>query len=119
MPDSDKTAKGHLTGQWQGIGSTKQRAFEKIIEMEETRIKFEGEASPYCALLPSKLINIFVRVEDLSKEVHSNQTGAFPHISHQRGNQYIMVAIHLDGNNIFAKPMKNRTEGEMVRAYQK
>ncbi len=30
-----------------------------------------------------------------------------------------MVAIHLNENYIFAKPMKNRTEGEMVRAYQK
>ena len=119
MPNSDKTAKGHLKGQQQGIRSTKQRAFEKKIRAEETRIKIKREASPYLPLPPSKQNDIFVRVEDLSKEVHTNQTGAFPHISHQRGNQYIMVAIHLDANNIFAKPMKNRTEGEMVRAYQK
>jgi hypothetical protein len=30
-----------------------------------------------------------------------------------------MVAIHLDANYIFAEPMKNRTEGEMIRVYQK
>ncbi len=30
-----------------------------------------------------------------------------------------MVAIHLDANYIFAEPMKNRTEGEMISAYQK
>jgi hypothetical protein len=30
-----------------------------------------------------------------------------------------MVAIHLDAIYIFAEPMKNRTEGEMIRAYQK
>jgi hypothetical protein len=29
-----------------------------------------------------------------------------------------MVAIHLDANYIFAEPMKNRTEGEMIRVYQ-
>jgi hypothetical protein len=29
-----------------------------------------------------------------------------------------MVAIHLDMNYIFAKPMKNRMEGEMIRVYQ-
>ena len=86
--------------------------------MEETRIKIEGESPPYCPLPPSKLNNIFVWVKDLTKEVHTNQTGAFPHTS-QRGNGYIMVAVHLDTNYIFAKPMKNRTEGKMVRAYQK
>jgi hypothetical protein len=57
-------------------------------------------------------------VEDLNEEIHTNQTGAFPHTS-QRGNCYIMVAIHLDANYIFAKPMTNRTEGEMIRVYQK
>ncbi len=30
-----------------------------------------------------------------------------------------MVAVHLDANYIFAEPMKNRTEGEMIRVYQK
>jgi hypothetical protein len=30
-----------------------------------------------------------------------------------------MVAVHLDANYKFAKPMKNRTEGEMSRVYQK
>ena len=86
--------------------------------MEETRIKIEGEASSYRPLPRSKLNDIFVRVEDPSKEVHTNQTGASPHTSHH-GNRYIMVAVHLDANYIFAKPMKNRTEVEMVRTYQK
>jgi hypothetical protein len=57
-------------------------------------------------------------MKDLNEEIHTNQTGAFPHTS-QRGNCYIMVAIHLDGNYIFAEPMKNRTEGEMITVYQK
>jgi hypothetical protein len=30
-----------------------------------------------------------------------------------------MVAIHLNANYIFVEPMKNRTEGEMTRVYQK
>jgi len=29
-----------------------------------------------------------------------------------------MVAIYLDANYIFFEPMKNRTEGEMIKAYQ-
>ena len=62
--------------------------------------------------------DIFVRVEDLADSIHSDQTGVFP-FTLQCGNQYIMVAIHLDANYIFNEPMKNRTEGEMIKAYQK
>ncbi len=68
---------------------------------------------------PAKRFNdILVHVKDLADSIHSNQTGAFPYTS-QRGNRYVMVAIHLDANYIFNEPMKNRTEGEMIKAYQK
>jgi hypothetical protein len=30
-----------------------------------------------------------------------------------------MVGIHIDANYIFCETMKNRTEGEMINAYQK
>jgi hypothetical protein len=30
-----------------------------------------------------------------------------------------MVTVHLDANYIFAKPVKNMTDGEMIRVYQK
>jgi hypothetical protein len=96
----------------------KTKAFEKMIEVEEARIKIKGDSSPFHPLPPTKLNDIFVQVEDLNEEIHTNQTGAFPHTS-QCDNRYIMVAIHLDANYIFAKPMKNRMEGEMIRVYQK
>ncbi len=118
MPDSYETAKGHLKGQCQGIRSMKPKAFEKMIEVEEARIKIKGDFSPFHPLPPTKLNDIFMRMEDLNEEIHTNQTGAFPHTS-QRGNCYIMVAIHLNAIYIFAKPMKNRMEREMIRVYQK
>ena len=118
MPDSDKTTKGHLKGKRQGIRSTKHNAFTALAETEETRIKIKGESSLLKPLPPTKFTNIFVRIVDLTDEIHTYQTGAFPHTS-QRGNRYIMVAIHLDENYIFAEPMKNRTEGEMIRVHQK
>ncbi len=89
-----------------------------MIKVEEARIKIKGDASPFHPLPPTKLNDIFVGVEDLTKEIHTNQTCASPHTS-QRGNRYFMVAIHLDANYIFVKPMKNRMEGEMIRVYQK
>jgi hypothetical protein len=54
----------------------------------------------------------------LAESIHSNQTGAFPYTS-QQDNRYIMIAIHLDANYIFCKPMRNRLEDEMIKAYQK
>jgi hypothetical protein len=45
MPDSDETAKGHLKGQCQGILSSKQKAFQKMIEVKEARIK--SKESPH------------------------------------------------------------------------
>jgi len=118
MPDSDETAKSHLKGQRQGIRSTKHNAFTALVETEETRIKIEGESSPFKLLPPTKLNDIFVCMVDLTDEIHTDQMGTFPHTP-QRGNCYIMVAIHLDANYIFAKSMKNMTEGEMIRVYQK
>ena len=89
-----------------------------MIKVEEARIKIKGESSPFRPLPPTKLNDIFVHMENLNEEIHTNQTGAFPHTS-QRGNRYIMVAVYLDANYKFAEPMKNRTEGEMIRVYQK
>jgi hypothetical protein len=50
----------------------KQKAFKKMIKVEEARIKIEGESSPFCPLPPTKLNDIFVRMEDLNEEFHTN-----------------------------------------------
>jgi hypothetical protein len=118
FPDSDETIKGHLKGQRQRIRLTKQAALEKIIENEEVRIKIEGEGSPFHQIPITKTHEAFFRVDDITDSIHTDQTGAFPFTS-QRGNRYIMVAIHLDANYIFAEPMRNRTKEEMIRAYEK
>jgi len=118
FPDSDETIKGHLKGQHQGIRSTKQVALDKIIENKEVRIKIEGEGSPFHQIPITKMHKAFFRVDNLTGSIHTDQTGAFPFTS-QRGNRYIMVAIHLDANYIFVKPMHNRTKEEMIRAYEK
>ena len=56
--------------------------------------------------------------EEGNATIHSDQTGRFPKKS-SRGNQYIMVLAHPDSNGILQEPMKNRTSGKMIRAYQK
>jgi hypothetical protein len=64
---------------------------------------------------------IFHRILDMEDKVtlkiYTNQPGQFPKKSNC-GNQYTMVLAKVDSNAILVEPMKNRTAGEMVRAYQ-
>ena len=55
--------------------------------------------------------------EELDRKMYSDQTGKFP-VTSYKGNQYIMVLFETTSNNILVEAMKDRTAGEMVRAYQ-
>ena len=45
-------------------------------------------------------------------------TGRFPYES-SRGNKYMMVAYHYDGNAIRIEALKNRQAGTIVDAWEK
>jgi hypothetical protein len=59
--------------------------------------------------------DIFIKIYNAGK-MHSNQTGYFPAMS-SKGNHYIMVLVEVDGNYIDAEPMKNKSEGSIIKAY--
>ena len=101
FPDSVGMAKGHLKSQRQGIRSTKQKALDKLVEMAMVMSKQEHEDSPPTTIVRHQ--DIFFHIPDLTKTIHTDQTGGFPFTS-QRGNRYIMVAIHLDANYISTSP---------------
>ena len=48
--------------------------------------------------------------------MYTDQTGKFPK-KLSNGNHYIMVLIEIDSNAILVEAMKNRSAGEMIRAY--
>ena len=54
---------------------------------------------------------------ELDRKMYTDQTGKFP-VTSFRGNQYIMVLFELDSNNILVKPMKSRSAGNLILAYQ-
>ncbi len=110
FPDLKETQKGHMKGQQKGIQSTKVR------KPAEIKIKPGTEHIPLAPITQQE--DIFVFVMDLADTIHTDQTGAFPMTS-QRGYMYIMVGIHLDANYIYCNLMKNRTEDEMISAYQR
>ncbi len=55
--------------------------------------------------------------DEAIRKIFTDQTGRFPKKT-SCGNQYIMVLINVDSDAILVEPMKNRTSGEMIQAYQ-
>ncbi len=104
FPDSDETQKGHMKGQRKGVRSTTVKPASEIKSSREQ----ETHRQNY----------IFVKIYKLSETIDTDQMGAFP-VTSQRVYRYIMVGIHIDTNYIFCETMKNRMEGEMIKAYQK
>ena len=82
--------------------------------VQSTRIQEEIE--PHLPAIP-KAKDVYIKVHNFSDTMHTDQTGHFPATS-CRGNQYVMVLVEVDGNFIDAEPMKNRSEGAMIKAYQ-
>jgi hypothetical protein len=114
--DSNETQKGHMKGQRQGLQSTKQKALDYIMAKEKNiKIKPGTENTPQSHIKHHD--NMFIKIMDHANTIHSNQSGAFPFTSYH-SNRYKMAAIQISANYIFCKPMKNKTEGKMIAAYQ-
>jgi hypothetical protein len=100
FPESDETQQGHMKRQRQGVRSTRVR--------DETESNVP--ATP-------KTKEVYIKVHNATETMHTDQTGRFPATS-SKGNQYIMVLVEVDGNFIDAEPMKNKSEGAMIKAYK-
>ena len=114
FPESEETHKGHGRKTRSGLRSTKTTSTTDDNDDDDiARTDFPRPAS--------KQKSIFITVYDLEDEaqlkMYTDQTGKFPKKS-SRGHQYIMVLIEMDSNAILVAAMKNRTSGEMIRAYQ-
>ena len=107
FPDSDETQKGHMKQSRQGVRST------KVID-EDAMLEAETHPKPIPGV---KLKDVYLRVFDTTKKaMYTDQPGRFP-ITSAGGHKYTMVAVELDGNYIDAEPMKNKTEGSIIKAY--
>ena len=112
FPDSDETHKGHGRRTPSGIRSTRAQSESTPTDDSDNT----GGLPP-----ATKEKTIFHKVYDLEEEathkIWTDQTGRFPKMS-SRGSQYIMVLTESDSSAILVEPMKNRSSGEMIRAYQ-
>jgi hypothetical protein len=82
--------------------------------IRSTRVREEIEQN-VAAILKAK--DVYIKIHNITETMHTDQTGRFLATS-SKGNQYVMVLVEVDGNFIDAKPMKNRSEGAMIKAYQ-
>jgi hypothetical protein len=81
--------------------------------VQSTRVQDKTETT--LPALP-KMKHVYIKIHNATETMHSDQTGRFPMTS-SRGNKYIMVLVEVDGNYIDAEPMKNKSEGAMIKAY--
>ena len=102
-PETTETPKGHLNQTRKNVRSTKAKPFE-----ESHSNQLRGK----------KVKDVFVNVYDVRETVFTDQTGQFPTRS-QSGHKYVMVLVDIDSSGILVEPIKNRTDPELTRAYEK
>ena len=115
LQPSIATAKGHLNQERKNLQSTKPVKIKiEPLDHEQDADEFSPEPeSPN-----KKTFECFATIVDNSSsgKAYHDLTGQFPHTS-TRGNKYLLVHYDYDSNAILAEPLKNRTSGEIKRAW--
>jgi hypothetical protein len=113
-PDSEETPKGHGRKTPSSLQSTKQTTLNNS----------DNTGDSHTSALPrptKKERTIFICILDMedkaTQKIFTDQPWRFPKKS-SHGNQYIMVLTKSNSDAILIELMKNRTAGEMIRAYQ-
>ena len=134
------TVKGHLNQERQHLQSTKENTNQVFIDDTATiaaRIKklkdnappsqsltdtilqdIEQDAFPLSDTPNIKTNDVVYKIEPITptNKAYTDLTGRFPYRS-SRGNEYILVGYHFDGNAILAVALKNRTAGAITDAW--
>jgi hypothetical protein len=115
-PDSKETPKGHGRKTPSRLRSTKQTT--PTLDNSDNTVASHTSALPCPTKKEHTIFICVLGMEDkAAQKIFTNLPGRFPKkLSH--GNQYIMVLTKINRDTILIKPMKNRTAGEMIRAYQ-
>ena len=113
LPDSVATAKGHLNQERQGLQSTKT---SKVPPLDTELITEDDDMFPLSDTPNLKHHQVVYTIIDELSKAYIDLTGRFPHCS-SRGNQYILVGYHHDGNAILSTPLRKRTAAEITRGW--
>ena len=113
FPKSKETMKGHGRKIKSGLRSTKVQVKS---EPEFSDIENATMTAHPLTTRKESVLMVFDLSDEAQRVMYTDQTGKFPKKS-SKGNHYIMVLIEIDSNAILVEAMKNRTAGEMIRAY--
>jgi hypothetical protein len=91
----------------------KQRQNVRSTKVKET-LNQEEDDTPQSP--KKKEHDVYIRISNAEETMHTDQTGRFPANS-SSGNKYIMVLVEIDGNYIDGEPMKDRSEGSLIKTY--
>jgi hypothetical protein len=103
LSKSTSTAKGQLNQQRQNARTTKIKDAELL----------DPEANLDHGI---KTQYVYAATIDAG-QIYTDQTGRFPVVT-SKGNKYIMVLYDYDSHAILAKPIKDRTAPELLKAFQ-
>ena len=92
-----ETQKGHIKSQRQGVRSTKTQQSTRAVPVPIAKQK-----------------DIFISLYNPRDTIYTDQTGKFPHAS-SRGYHYQMIVHEIDGNSTWVEPMKNKSQGDIIR----
>jgi hypothetical protein len=113
LPKSVATTMGHLDQQRQHIRPTKRQPRKRAIEDQDG---INDTNPPPEARVAEGFANI-IELSKPTNKSYSDLTGRFPvHSSH--GHLYVLVFYLYDENAILVEPIKNRSDGEQLKAYQ-
>ena len=124
FPESEETWKGHGKKVKSGLRSTsKNLDSEAVIKLEddvERDAHYKQSSQVYKKAKTIMLRVMQIDIDDEGKEmlrlIYTDGTGRFPKQS-RTGMNYIMVLAENDSDAILVEAMRNRSAGEMVRAY--
>ena len=122
LVEPEATIKGHFNQERKNLQSTKPSIRLKHsddIPISTPSPETDDLFFPTSDTLHNKRTqNCFITVDSFEKtaKAYSDQTGAFPYKS-SRGNQYIMIVYDFDSNAILQEPLRDRTAGEINRAW--
>jgi hypothetical protein len=103
LSKSTTTTKGHLNQQRQNARTTKIKESQLL---DQDTDQDHGIKTQY----------IYAATIDAG-QIYTDQTGRFPVVS-RKGKKYIMVLYDHDSYAILAKPIKDRTAPELLKAFQ-
>jgi hypothetical protein len=118
LPKSAATVKGHMQGQRQNIRSTQPKPAKAVPQpMPDSDAPVAPDPAPSSSE-PQTHCVYAATLDAASGRIDTDLTGRFP-VSTSSGNKYIFLLYDYDSNSILTEALRNRSDNEILRAYNK